>query len=381
MTLHSTNFYVDEISPSFDYIIVDNQGEEHPVINAKRMAYRPFVEDGKVWKVGYANSGKPVQVVDYYYFDGDTIVAERTCKQMMCLRYVNPDYSDYDHISQSPILSYVGAWLEVDKQVYIYDETTKWFARWYDFSHDGNLTQSIDYHSYVIGPRQAGELKGFKGVYRDITIIDRKQTYNTIWMEGVGGIDGPLVNDFDKENHTQFLMSCTVGDEVIYFNDEYEDGATPDGTRKNRIDFTHTIKIRPKAPKAEAQMMREAEAKSLYGEYNDQQLGINLNALDDAYQVRIIDQTGRVVYEKAVNAGTIVGLNIDISDYAEGRYLVTVEKSNESFTAQFDTQRTSISLTPALSHREGAIYNLQGQRLSSLQKGLNIVDGRKVFVK
>ena len=381
MTLHSTNFYVDEISPSFDYIIVDNQGEEHPVINAKRMAYRPFVEDGKVWKVGYANSGKPVQVVDYYYFDGDTIVAERTCKQMMCLRYVNPDYSDYDHISQSPILSYVGAWLEVDKQVYIYDETTKWFARWYDFSHDGNLTQSIDYHSYVIGPRQAGELKGFKGVYRDITIIDRKQTYNTIWMEGVGGIDGPLVNDFDKENHTQFLMSCTVGDEVIYFNDEYEDGATPDGARKNRIDFTHTIKIRPKAPKAEAQMMREAEAKSLYGEYNDQQLGINLNALDDAYQVRITDEAGKAVYEKTVNAGNIVGLNINISDYAEGRYTVTVENSNESFTAQFDTQRTGISLTPALIRGEEAIYNLQGQRISSLRKGLNIVDGRKVYVK
>ena len=56
-------------------------------------------------------------------------------------------------------------------------------------------------------------------------------------------------------------------------------------------------------------------------------------------------------------------------------------QSNESFTAQFDTQKTSISLTPALSHREGAIYNLQGQRISSLRKGLNIVNGRKVFVK
>ena len=27
------------------------------------------------------------------------------------------------------------------------------------------------------------------------------------------------------------------------------------------------------------------------------------------------------------------------------------------------------------------IYNLQGQRLSSLQKGLNIVNGQKIFVK
>ena len=170
-------------------------------------------------------------------------------------------------------------------------------------------------------------------------------------------------------------MSCTVGDEVIYLIDYYEDGATPEAARKQRIDFTHTIKIKP-----QSRTTRGAEA-SLYGEYNEQQLGINLDPLDETYLVRITDEAGKAVYEKTVNAGNIVGLNINISDYAEGRYTVTVENSNESFTAQFDTQRTSISLTPALSHREGAIYNLQGQRLSSLQKGLNIVDGRKVFVK
>jgi hypothetical protein len=128
-------------------------------------------------------------------------------------------------------------------------------------------------------------------------------------------------------------------------------------------------------------MMREEAAQSLYGEYNEQQLGINLDPLDETYLVRITDESGNAVYEKAVNAGNIVGLNIDISNYAEGRYTVKVENNDESFTAQFDTQTTSISLTPALSHREGAIYNLQGQRISSLRKGLNIVNGRKVFVK
>ena len=28
-----------------------------------------------------------------------------------------------------------------------------------------------------------------------------------------------------------------------------------------------------------------------------------------------------------------------------------------------------------------AIYNLQGQRVSTLQRGINIVDGKKIFVK
>ena len=32
--------------------------------------YRPFVEEGKVWKVGDVISGSPVQLVEYYYFDG-----------------------------------------------------------------------------------------------------------------------------------------------------------------------------------------------------------------------------------------------------------------------------------------------------------------------
>ena len=40
-----------------------------------------------------------------------------------------------------------------------------------------------------------------------------------------------------------------------------------------------------------------------------------------------------------------------------------------------------ISLTPAFSEGEGAIYNLAGQRLQKMQKGVNIVNGKKVLVK
>lgn len=39
------------------------------------------------------------------------------------------------------------------------------------------------------------------------------------------------------------------------------------------------------------------------------------------------------------------------------------------------------SLTPTLPRNEGAIYNLSGQRVSKAQKGLYIVDGKKIFVK
>ena len=349
------------------------------------IAYRPFVEEGKVWKVGNTQTilDNSVQVVDYYYFAGDTIIDGKICKQMMCQRFVNPNHPYYEYFPKSP--SKVGAWYEENKKIYFYDETRQSTRIMYDFSLNANDTLLFltDWSSpFIIGPKQTGGIDGFKGVYRDIRMCGEEgQSYHdTFWLEGVGCIRGPISNPCDPilgDPKPEFLMSCTVGDEIIYLNDEVEDGASPEGTgaRKKRFDFTHTIKIQPKARK-------RSEELSLYGEYNDLQLGINLDPLDDAYQVRITDESGKAVYEKSVNAGSIVGLNIDISAYAEGRYTVTVENSQESFTGQFETQATGIEAIRNNKDEKGIyIYNLQGQRLSSLQKGLNIVNGRKIYVK
>ena len=340
--------------------------------------YRPFVEDGKVWKVGNTQTilDNSVQVVDYYYFAGDTIINGKTCKQMMCQRFVSPDFSDeYGYWTSNPFLRKVGAWYEEDKKVYVCREGTQGMYMLYDFSLEANDTLILnDYQPYyTVGPKQTGGLNGFKGVYKDIMLCGRDY-YITTWLEGVGGIDGPLRNVYpETAGDPQFLMACTVGDEVIYLNDEYEDGATPAEARKKRFDFTHTIKIQPKARK-------RSEELSLYGEYNDLQLGINLDPLDDAYQVRITDESGKAVYEKSVNAGSIVGLSIDISAYAKGSYTVTVENGQESFTGMFDTQTTGIKEIINNKEKGMHIYNLQGQRLSSLQKGLNIVNGKKIFM-
>ena len=87
-------------------------------------------------------------------------------------------------------------------------------------------------------------------------------------------------------------------------------------------------------------------------------------------------------YEKSINAGNIVGLNIDISSYPKGYYDVTVENDYESFTGTFEAQTTGIMDVRKKDEEAGdRIYNLQGQRLNSLQKGLNIVNGQKVYVK
>ena len=310
------------------------------------MAYRPFVEEGKVWKVGTIPSpDSPVQIVDYYYLDGDTIVDGKTCKQMWCQRFVSPDSPDYSTLTQTPSLSKVGAWYEEDKKVYVCREGTQGMEMLYDFSLEANDTLILnDYQPYyIVGPKQTGGLKGFKGIYRDIMLCGQ-DIYITTWLEGVGGIDGPLRNVYpETESNPQFLMSCTVGDEVIYLNDKYEDGTIPGGMEaaKKRFDFTHTTKLQPHTPR------RSEEEMSLYGEYNNLQLGIHLDPLDDAYQVSITNESGKVVYEKG----------------------------------EFETETTGIEIIYNKVKTRTEIYNLQGQRLSSLQKGLNIVNGKKVYVK
>ena len=347
--------------------------------------YRPFVEEGKVWKVGHVQTilDNSVNVVDYYYFDGDTIIDGKTCKQMMCQRYVSPDYSN-EYGTPTPSLTKVGAWYEEDKKVYFYNEWQQSMKLKYDFSLAANDTLKFltDGSSpFIIGPKQTGGIEGFKGVYRDIRMCgDEGQSYHdTFWLEGVGCLRGPIRNPCDPifgDPVPEFLMSCTVGEEVIYLNDAREDGATPEGVRKKRFDFTHTIKIQPKS------RIRKGEEQSLYGEYNDQQLGIHLDPLDDDYLVSITDETDKNVYQKAIYAGSIVALNIDISAYAKGLYTVTIENNNEVFTGEFGTETTGIQeLKNSRIEKLKSIYNLQGQRLNSLQKGLNIVNGQKVYVK
>ena len=347
--------------------------------------YRPFVEEGKVWKVGTI-SGNPVQIVDYYYFDGDTIIDGKTCKQMMCQRFVSPDYSN-EYWTPKNSLTKVGAWYEEDQKVYFYNlqkEKDYWRIK-YDFPLNANDTLQFlnwdGYPPFIIGPKQTGGIEGFKGVYRDIMMCtdEGQNIHSTFWLEGVGDINGPTRYPIDPildDPVPEFLMSCVVGDEVIYFNDRYEDAATPAGARKNRFDFTHTHKLKPKT------RVRSEEEPSLYGEYNDQQLDINLGPLDDSYQVSITDGSGKTVYEKVINAGNIVGLDIDISAYDKGRYTVIVENSRESFSGEFETLTNGIEENVKIKKLENlSIYNLQGQRLNSLQKGLNIVNGRKIYVK
>ena len=103
----------------------------------------------------------------------------------------------------------------------------------------------------------------------------------------------------------------------------------------------------------------------------------------------ITDESGKTVYGKAVNALNIVALDIDISTYAEGRYTVTVENAQESFTGEFEVQTTGIKVLDKLTiSQSDDFYDLQGRKLSNskwsngqIRKGIYVKDGRKFVVK
>ena len=61
------------------------------------------------------------------------------------------------------------------------------------------------------------------------------------------------------------------------------------------------------------------------------------------------------------------------------RAYFTVDSNVKALNFDFDDDATGISLTPALSEGEGAIYNVAGQRMNKMQKGINIVNGKKIL--
>ncbi len=83
--------------------------------------------------------------------------------------------------------------------------------------------------------------------------------------------------------------------------------------------------------------------------------------------------------EETVNIGLY---NYTGTNLAKGKaYLFVAGGSAKALVFDFgDDDATGIkSLTPALSEGEGAIYNIAGQRMSRMQKGVNIVNGKKIL--
>ena len=359
------------------------------VINNGR-EYAPLIAEQKTWKVGWypISQSQTPQMITTYYFEGDTIIGGQTAKRMLCDKV-----SSIDGEWRETKKEYVGAWYEQDRKVYCAFPDEDQFRLLYDFTL--NVNEQITIYNQQANAEWLGVVSGmylggnnhFKGVTHFIKTpsgvsgTQQDKNWSTSWLEGVGGTGIPTDN-IGNELSEYCLISCQIGDEVIYLNEALLDGCAtevPSGFsygKKRRFDFNHTVKTQPKTP------LRRGEETALYGEYNNQLLDINLKMLNTAYMVRITNQnTGEVVYEKAVNAGSIVALDIDISEYPKGQYAITIENSYEVFNGVIDTTTGIDEIVNGKSLNSKSIYNLNGQRMKQLQRGLNIVDGKKVWVK
>ena len=64
---------------------------------------------------------------------------------------------------------------------------------------------------------------------------------------------------------------------------------------------------------------------------------------------------------------------------ANRAYLAGSSNNARGFALMFDDDATGIVSTPGETEEGTVIYNLSGQRLNKMQKGINIVNGKKVL--
>lgn len=359
--------------------------------------YCPFISDNKVWKVGwFPDGGDVTKRLAYYYFDGDTIVGGKQAKRLMCRWEAAPDYAFADE--SLTYTEYVAAVYENNRQVYFAGPETTEFYMWYDFGakigdsfYIGNSNNDPEFLCTVIS-KGIKDSQTFKGNYIQIGFGPKDEDGYSYgdrdWLEGIGGSPTPLdvfpiVSPTCKCDY-YYLLSCKNGDELIY--QDYSgkiDGVTPDDDEaKRRIDFTHTIKTQPKSPRFHAAINDE---ESVSGEYNRSLLFVDLGMLRDNYEVSIVNPSGQIVYNKDVKAGSVLALNIDISEYTNSDYTITLENDQECFSGVFNLSNLvgieSISSNHSIKG-DGKIFDLTGRRLNTVpEKGMYIKDGRKYLIK
>ena len=186
-------------------------------------------------------------------------------------------------------------------------------------------------------------------------------------------------------------MSCTVGDEVLYYNPYLKDGVTPPDeaeVKKHWIDFTHIKKPRPKAP-ARERTANETDEENLTGEYSVKQLFVNLKILSGTYTVTLRDAADNEVYRRDVQTSSTIALTTDLTKYPAGTYTLVVENSEEQYTATLTLPLDDTAVRDLPSNQivnsqsvNSKWYDLSGRQLSTPPaKGIYIRDGKKVVVK
>ena len=359
--------------------------------------YRPFIETGKVWRTGI-NPGNGFLKRYEYRLYGDTIIDGKTCR---VLGRSELKFNAYSYTPKDTL--YAGALYEEGGMVYGAKPGESHLILLYDFESPVGTDLEINGTTFTITGREKSKDNAFKGVCTYIQIQGGTEETVPYWMEGVGGFTSPMesvLGFYPTGLMNEILISCSLGDEAIYLRDE---GIPSEfDVKKQWLDFTHTTKPRPKAPgrnnsqlypeqvsePKRARRLSEAndtEGENISGEYSDTKLFVNLKPLLGSYIITMQDEAGQDVYHKEVRTSNVVALNTDLSNYAEGTYTLTVENSEEQYTASLTLPLPLDDHTPVRDLQDKQMVNgkmvncfdLTGRRLTTPPtKGIYIENGQ-----
>ncbi len=338
-------------------------------------AYRPFVEEGKVWKLGWYKEGADPTTtaperIECQYLQGDTIIDGLQYKRLMIsedenmpARYAGAVREDQRVVLFCPIGS------TVPLRLYDFASPAGTGGRYINFFLDIDVLFEVN-----LGEIFVIDTETYKGCGREVR-FNREE--KVTWLQGVGHM-GLYSLDTSIMNGGSFrLLSCTVGDEVLYYDSSLKDwNKVESEVKKKKLDFTHVIKAQPKAPSHRAQQQEGTE--TLEGEYSDSEMFVRLNALTGDYTATLTDASGRVVYQKTVLTDNVLALSTALTAYGPGNYVLTLENDKEAYTATLSIEPNGIRPTPGPSRNGGELYDLQGRRLlKAPEKGIYIQDGKK----
>ena len=184
--------------------------------------YRPFIEEGKVWKVGIyygsAANDNPPHTTETYYFDGDTIINNTVCKKWKCLS--EGQYGTGDNL--------VACIYEVERRVWYFAPTSSVPMLLYDFSVLKG--EKIDVSSPIVEQttclitdvvettRNGHELTCVCFADEiDVQYPNEVTQSNSFWMEGIGTTCSPVMNArLNIPGRYSILLECHINQQILY---------------------------------------------------------------------------------------------------------------------------------------------------------------------